>query len=91
MFKKFLVLNLYCILFFITGCQTSKLMTIKPVVWEGDENKVSVTRGAYQTTFDTSEVATEHCASFGKMAILVEEVNVWELPNTDKYDCKIPE
>lgn len=75
----------------ISACQTSKLLTIKPEVWKGDDSKVSVTRGAYQSTFDTAEVANEHCAKYGKMAKLFEEVNIWEIPNTDKYVCVKPE
>ena len=74
----------------LTGCQGSKLLTLKPQVWEGDEYKASVTRGAYQTTFDTAEVANAHCAQYGKMAKLVEEVNIFEFPNTDKYACVKP-
>ena len=78
------------ILLFLTGCEATKLVSIKPQVWKGDENKVSVTRGAYQSTFDTAEVATIHCRKYGKMSTLVEEVNIWEFPNTDKYACVSP-
>ena len=74
-----------------TRITTSKLMSIKPEVWKGDENNASITRGAFQTTFDTAEVATEHCAKYGKMAKLVKEVNIYEFPNTDKYACVKPE
>ena len=49
------------------------------------------TRGAYHTTFGTAKVAGEHCAKYGKMAKLVEDVNIWELPNTDKYACEKPQ
>jgi|AACY02.16.fsa_nt_gi hypothetical protein len=71
----------------ITGCTKNYF---KPQVWEGDPQKVSVTRGSMHTTFDTASVADEHCSKFGKMAKLVEEVNIWELPNTDKYACIDP-
>ena len=89
--------NIVCIsivlasLLVLSGCKTSKLIGLKPQVWEGDENRAEVTRGAYHTTFDTAEVASEHCAKYGKMAKLVEEVNIWELPNTDKYACEKPQ
>ena len=74
----------------LTGCQASKVVSFKPEVWKGNENKVSITRGAYMSTFDTAEVASKHCATYGKIATLVEEVNIWVLPNTDKYACEKP-
>lgn len=74
----------------LSACQAGKLMSISPEVWEGDAERVKVTRGAYHTTFDTAEVANAHCAKYGKIAKLVEEVNVLELPNTDKYACEAP-
>jgi len=86
-----ILLIIFTSMFFLSACQTSKLVGLKPQVWEGDENKAKVTRGAYHTTFDTAEVASAHCAQYGKMAKLVEEVNIWELPNTDKYACVKPE
>ena len=78
-------------LLFVSGCQTSKVLSVTPQVWEGDENGAKITRGAYHSTFDTAEVANQHCAVFGKMAKLREEANVFELPNTDKYDCVKPD
>jgi hypothetical protein len=74
----------------LTGCQATKLASLKPEVWKGNESKVSITRGAYQSTFDTAEVASKHYAIYGKIATLVEEANIWVLPNTDKYACEKP-
>ena len=85
------IVTCFVAVFFLSACQASKLATLKPEVWEGDENKASITRGGFQTTFDTAEVANQHCAKYGKMAKLVEEVNIWEFPNTDKYECIKPE
>ena len=76
--------------FTLTGCKSAEMLTLKPVVWEGDEYRAKITRGAYHTTFDTAEVANAHCAQYGKMAKLFKEVNIWELPNTDKYICVKP-
>ena len=76
--------------FALLGCQANKLVGLNPQVWEGDENSAKVTRGAYHTTFDTAEVASKHCSQFGKMAKLIEEANLLELPNTDKYSCIEP-
>ena len=78
---------LITVMFILSGCAKNYF---KPQVWEGDSEKVSVTRGSMHTTFDTAAVADEHCSQFNKMAKLVEEVNIWEFPNADKYACIDP-
>lgn len=73
----------------MSGCASNgeTWMTTTPKVYEGDSELVKVTRGAYHSTFDTAEVANEHCSQYSKLAELIEEASIWEIPNTDKYAC----
>ena len=74
----------------ILGACSSSKSYLPLQVFKGDSEYANVTRGGYHSTFDTAEVASKHCAQYGKMAKLVSEVNVWEFPNTDKYICIKP-
>jgi|TARA_B110000114_G_C14921735_1_gene328767 hypothetical protein len=78
-------------LLMLSACTTTgEPFGFTPKVYSGDDVSAKITRGAYHTTFDTAVVASAHCAKYKKLAVLVEEVNIWEIPNTDKYACVLP-
>lgn len=83
--KKIASVSLLC--FLSAGCQTTPLLSYQPEVWRGDAAAVSVTRPGMATSTDTTLIANQHCAQFGKVATLTKLASPLQLPNRDEFAC----
>ena len=80
--------NGLCLLVIIlfSGCAA---VSYQPQVWKGDANSVSVTRPAMATSTDTTRIAAEHCAQFGKKPSLTKLANPLKIPMRDEFICEV--
>ena len=87
MISKFYKIGLsLCVIILFSGCAA---VSYQPQVWKGDANSVSVTRPAMATSTDTSKIATQHCAQFGKKPSLTKLANPWKIPMRDEFICEV--
>jgi hypothetical protein len=71
------------------GGSDAKMISFKPQIWNGDENRVEVTRqGMGVTSTDTERLAQQHCAKYNKTAKLVDLASPIQLPPRDEYACE---
>ena len=71
------------------GGSDAKLISFKPQIWDGDENRVLVTRqGMSVTSADTERLAQQHCAKYDKTAKLVDIASPLQLPPRDEFACE---
>ena len=71
------------------GGNGAKIISFQPQVWDGDENRVRVTRqGMNVTSTDTERLAQAHCEKYGKSAKLTKLANPLILPVADEYACE---
>ena len=75
-----------CLMVLFSGCAA---VSFQPQVWKGDANSVSVTRPAMATSTDTSKIAAQHCAQFGKKPSLTKLANPWKIPMRDEFICEV--
>ena len=70
----------------LSGCAA---VSYQPQVWKGDANSVSVTRPAMATSTDTTRIAAQHCAQFGKKPSLTKLANPLKIPMRDEFICEV--
>ena len=75
-----------CVSILFSGCAA---VSYQPQVWQGDANFVSVTRPAMATSTDTSRIAEQHCAQFGKKSSLTKLANPLKIPMRDEFICDV--
>ena len=87
MSSKFYKIGLsLCVFILFSGCAA---VSYQPQVWKGDANSVSVTRPAMATSTDTSRIAAQHCAQFGKKPSLTKLASPWVVPMRDEFICEV--
>lgn len=74
-----------CLMVLFSGCAA---VSFQPQVWKGDSNSVSVTRPAMATSTDTTRLAEQHCAQFGKKPSLTKLANPLKIPMRDEFVCE---
>ena len=74
-----------CVVVLFSGCAA---FSYQPEVWKGDANSVSVTRPAMASSTDTSRIAAQHCAQFGKKPSLTKLANPLKIPMRDEFICQ---
>ena len=86
MISKFYKIGLsLCVISLFSGCAA---VSYQPQVWKGDSNSVSVTRPAMATSTDTTRLAEQHCAQFGKKPSLTKLANPLKIPMRDEFVCE---
>ena len=74
-----------CLMVLFSGCAA---VSFQPQVWKGDSNSVSVTRPSMATSNDTTRLAEQHCAQFGKKPSLTKLANPLNIPMRDEFVCE---
>lgn len=75
-----------CVVILFSGCAA---LSYQPQVLKGDSNSVSVTRPGMATSTDTTRIAIQHCAQFGKKPSLTKLANPWVIPMRDEFICEV--